>query len=201
MTNDDNNSCPPPPAVAGHLADLRDEGKLELHVERRCRVCRDPQIRELVNKLLAHGHSYPAIVALLEPLNATRARNRQITKACVWKHSKRHFNLQAPTAAIWRRILKKRAAESRPAFEDGVASLVNAASYFDIMMRKGFATMVGEDTVVSPQEGAWAAKQLHEVTKQDVGVERFAQLHQLLDWGSSALTTACNTVGGRRGRG
>ena len=37
--------------------------------------------------------------------------------------------------------------------------------------------MTDENTTISPQEGAWAAKQLHEITKEDSGAERMVQLH------------------------
>ncbi len=149
--------------------------------EPRCRTCRDPQVRQLVNDLLSHGHTYPSILRALEPLNATRPAKCAITKACLWKHCKRHFNLQAPAAAIWRRVLEDRAAESQGAFEDGVASLVNAASYLEVMMRKGYASMVAEDTVISPQDGAWAAIKLHEITKEDSGPEGMAHLQAQLN--------------------
>lgn len=160
------------PAMSKQLA----EGKLpQLRVEPRCRICRDPQVRQLVNDLLSHGYSFPSIVRVLEPVNATRQANRRITDACVRKHRKRHFDLQAPAAAVWRRVLEERAAESQGAYEDGVTNLVTAASYFEIMMRKGFSTMVAEDTVITPEQGGWAAKQLNEITKQDVDADRFAK--------------------------
>jgi len=149
----------------------------QLRVEPRCRICRDQQVRQLVNELLSHGHGCASIVRILEPVNAARPGNRQITDACVRKHRKRHFDLQAPASAVWRRVLEDRAAESQAAFEDGVAGPLNAASYLDVMMHKGYETLVDENTVISPQEGAWAAKQLHELTRQDAGVEKMAEMH------------------------
>jgi len=58
-------------------------------------------------------HQLARHLRFLEPVNATRRANRQITDACVRKHRKRHFDLQAPTAAVWRRVLEQRAAESQ----------------------------------------------------------------------------------------
>jgi hypothetical protein len=170
---------PSPATVAGHLADLRDKGELQPKVEPRCRICRDPQVLQIVNDLLAHGHTYPSIVALLEPLNATRPAKSRITKACVFKHRK-HFDLRAGGRAVWRRVLEDRAAESQGAFEDGVASLVNAASYFEVMMRKGFETLVAEDTAISAEQGAWAAKQHHEIIRYTAGSQDMASLHRQL---------------------
>lgn len=58
-------------------------------------------------------HQLARHLRFLEPVNATRRANRQITDACVRKHRKRHFDLQAPAAAVWRRVLEQRAAESQ----------------------------------------------------------------------------------------
>jgi hypothetical protein len=120
-------------------------------------------------------HQLARHLRFLEPVNATRRANRQITDACVRKHRKRHFDLQAPAAAVWRRVLEQRAAESQGAYEDGVTNLVTAASFLEVMVRKGFATMLDEDTVITPQQAAWAATKLHDITKEDVGAEQFAK--------------------------
>ena len=162
--------------VAGHLADMREEGKLQLRVEPRCRTCADPQVRELVNMLLSHGHSYPSILRVLGPVNAARPANSQITRDSLFKHAKRHFPLQAPAREVYRRILERRAAESDADYENGVATLVTAASYFEIMMTKGFATLVDEDTVVSVDQGAQAALKFHELTRGEAGAQRMAEL-------------------------
>ena len=164
------------PAVAGHLADLRDEGKLELFVERRCRVCQDPAVRRLVNDLISHGHTYPSILQILEPVNAARPKNKQVTEDSLWKHGRKHFGRQAPAREVYRRILERRAAESDADYDNGIATLVNTINYLDVMMHKGFETLVAEETTVSVDQGAWAAKQLHELTRQDAGVERMTQL-------------------------
>ena len=169
------------PAVAGHLADLRDEGKLDLFSEPRCRVCRDPELCRLVNDLISHGHTHASILQILEPVNATRPAKARITSDSLWKHGKKHFNMRAPAREVYRRILERRAAESDADYENGIATLVSAIGYLDVMMHRGYETLVAEDTVISPQQGAWAAKQLHELTKQDAGVERMSQLHAQLN--------------------
>lgn len=79
-------------------------------IERRCKICRDEQLRGLVNKLLGMGLTKPAVVSALEPINATR--DEQITYDNVYHHQKRHFDTSRPAHAVYDAIVKKRAAES-----------------------------------------------------------------------------------------
>jgi len=74
--------------------------------EPRCRVCRDPDIRSLVDELLdwrgvpiipgrgkSHLVTYADIVRDLEPLNEGRDTRRRITYDSLWVHAKRHYDL------------------------------------------------------------------------------------------------------------
>ena len=44
-------------------------------------------------------------------------------------------------------------------------------------MLKGYETLVDESTMISPQQGACAAHQLHQLTRQDAGIEEMARMH------------------------
>jgi hypothetical protein len=81
--------------------------------EPRCRVCRDPDVRRLVNDLLDwrgaliswgagrfHRVTSADILLTLEPLNETRDKEDQITYKSLWVHAKRHYDL-AGIAAYW----------------------------------------------------------------------------------------------------
>jgi hypothetical protein len=61
-------------------------------------------------------------------------------------------------------------------------------SYLETMMLKGYETPVDESTVISPQQGAWAAQQLHQLTRQDAGIEEMAlmqaRMNQIVGVGS-----------------
>jgi hypothetical protein len=83
---------------------------------------------------------------------------------------------RSPAREIYRRILERRAAESDADYENGIATLVSTIGYLDVMMHKGFETLVAEDATVSVDQGAYAAKQLHELTRQDAEVERMAAM-------------------------
>jgi hypothetical protein len=82
-------------------------------VEPRCRICRDPTVRRLVNSLLdwrgvplpmdgakSHGITYADILGVLEPLNQGRPERDRITYDSLWVHAKRHYDF-AGIAAYW----------------------------------------------------------------------------------------------------
>jgi hypothetical protein len=82
--------------------------------EPRCRICRDPDVRRLVNELLdwrgvpvilqggnkTHRVTYTDILGMLEHLNAGRDDRDRITYSSLWIHAKRHYDL-AGVAAYW----------------------------------------------------------------------------------------------------
>src|SRR5258708_15938064 len=82
--------------------------------EPRCRICRDPDVRRLVNDLrdwdgvsvMVEGGNktnpitYTDIFGLLEPLNEGRDKRDRITYDSLWVHAKRHYDLEG-LAAYW----------------------------------------------------------------------------------------------------
>ena len=76
--------------------------------EPRCRVCRDPAVRRLVNKLLdwrgipvileggnkRRRITYTDILSMLEPLNEGRDNKDRITYDSLWVHAKRHYTVE-----------------------------------------------------------------------------------------------------------
>jgi hypothetical protein len=84
-------------------------------VEPLCRICRDPAVRRLVNRLLDwRGVPIPGggtithrtILGWLDPINAGRDKRDQITYDSLWVHSKRHHEL-AGIVAYWSARLDK----------------------------------------------------------------------------------------------
>jgi hypothetical protein len=77
--------------------------------EPRCRICRDPDVRRLVNDLLRwrgvpiivvggnrrRGVTYADILAMLEPANEGREERDRITYDSLWIHSRRHYDTAA----------------------------------------------------------------------------------------------------------
>ena len=86
---------------------LREAAEADLgRREPRCRVCRDPDIRSLVDDRLAwrgvpiflgrgrfHRITLAEIMRDLEPLNEGRDKRRRITYASLWVHANRHYDL------------------------------------------------------------------------------------------------------------
>jgi hypothetical protein len=80
--------------------------------EPRCRVCRDPEVRRLVNDLLdwrgvpipvggrLRRVTYTEILAKLKPMNEGRPLGDQITYDSLWVHAKRHHGLTG-IVAYW----------------------------------------------------------------------------------------------------
>jgi hypothetical protein len=81
--------------------------------ERRRRICRDPDVRLLINDLLdwrgvpvfleggkIHRITYADILDKLEPLNEGRDDSDRITYCSLWIHAKRHYDMAA-VAAYW----------------------------------------------------------------------------------------------------
>jgi hypothetical protein len=162
--------------ISKQLEKLKKEGKLNVQPSNRCRICQDEHLRTLVNKLIGYGLNNIDIMGIVEPLNEGRARNKQITRSVLWGHINRHFNVLDPALAIFREILERRDREAGGDFEKGVGSKITALAYLETMMVKGYATMVDENTEVSPTEGARAAVQLEELIRKNVGATSTAEV-------------------------
>ena len=82
--------------------------------EARCRICREPAVRRVVNDLLRwrgapvildNGQTrqvtYSDILRDLEPINEGRGEMEQITYYSLWNHDRRHYDLAAVAAALF----------------------------------------------------------------------------------------------------
>jgi hypothetical protein len=88
--------------------------------EPRCRICRDENLRVLVNELLdwrgvpiilGRGKTrvitYAYILRQLEPVNQGRDKRNRITYDTLWVHAKRHYDLAGINAYWFARINKE----------------------------------------------------------------------------------------------
>jgi hypothetical protein len=137
-----------------------------------CRVCKDPVIRDLVNNLIAHGYTIPDMLATLDKHNLQmRVKGQpEITKSSLYNHRTEHFDIQSPAHAIWRRIQEHHQSTYQSDWQTGVGGVLNALSYYHIMMMKGFETLTNPKFIVTPEQGAWAAGRLDAMlaSKSDV---------------------------------
>ena len=86
------------------------------HLEPRCRVCRNDQLRKKVNDLLASGASYATILRALEGDNAKLDNRHRVTVDSIRNHTTRHFPVQNVGRAVYREILERRAQENQVDF-------------------------------------------------------------------------------------
>jgi hypothetical protein len=94
-------------------------GRFE-RIEPRCRVCRDPVMRHLVNQRLdwvrtpiikhegkSHTVTYADIFRALEPLNKTRDERERVSYDSLWVHARRHHDVAAVGAYLMAKMLKE----------------------------------------------------------------------------------------------
>lgn len=61
-------------------------------------------------------------------------------------------------------------------FIEGLATAITPLAMLDVVMIKGFRTLVDDDTVVDYRDGVAAALKLHELTRKDAGVVEAAEI-------------------------
>ena len=106
------------------------------HLEPRCRVCRNDQVRKKVNDMLATGSSYAMIVRALAADNAELDKCDQITIDSIRTHTSKHFPVQNVAKATYREILERRAKANGVDFVEGVATAITPIAFFETVMVK-----------------------------------------------------------------
>ena len=127
------------------------------HLEPRCRICRNDQVRTKVNDLLATGASYAMVLRALGDDNATLEQRDRVTIDSIRNHAARHFPVQNVARATYREILERRAKENGIDFFEGVATAITPLAVLETVMVKGYQTLVDEHTSVSYRAGMEAA--------------------------------------------
>jgi hypothetical protein len=107
------------------------------HMEPRCRVSRNDEVRLKVNDLLAHGSSYAMIVRALGEENATLG-GQQITLDSVRNHASRHFPVQNVAKAAYCEIIERRAREAQIDFVNGLATALTPLAFYEMVMNEAF---------------------------------------------------------------
>ena len=146
------------------------------HMEPRCRVCRNDEVRKKVNNLLASGASYAMVLRALGDDNVKLEKNDRVTINSIRNHTTRHFPVQNVARATYREILERRATENGIDFVNGVATALTPMAFLETMMVKGYQTLVDEGTNVSYRDGMAAALKLAEALRKDEGTHERAQM-------------------------
>jgi hypothetical protein len=132
-----------------------------LHVEPRCRVCRNTALCEKVNGLLAVGNSYAMVLRSIGEDNSKLDERDRVTIDSIRNHTKRHFPVQSTAKATYRAILEQRAKQSGVDFVVGVSAAITPMAFLETVMVKSYESLVDPDTKVDVRTGMIAAGQLH----------------------------------------
>ena len=139
------------------------------HLQPRCRICRNDEVRKKVNDLLATGASYATDLRALGDDNATLEQRDRVTIDSIRNHANRHFPVQQVARATYREILERRAKQNSVDFIDGVATAITPLAVLETVMVKGYETLVDELTTVSYRDAMEAALKLNEIARKDEG--------------------------------
>ena len=146
------------------------------HLEPRCRVCRNDQVRKKVNDLLATGASYAYILRTLGEDNAKLDKRDRVTIDSIRNHCTRHFPVQSVARATYRDILERRARENQVDFVKGVATAITPMAFYETVMVKGYETLVDPDTKVDVKTGMIAACRLQALIDSRAGQPDMAHI-------------------------
>jgi hypothetical protein len=146
------------------------------HLEPRCRICRNDQVRTKVNDLLSTGASYAMVLRALVDDNAKLEERDRVTIDSIRNHTARHFPVQQVARATYREILERRAKENSVDFIEGVATAVTPMAFLESVMVKGYQTLIDEHTTVGYRGGMDAALKLLEALRKDEGAHERAQM-------------------------
>ena len=165
-------------------------GSIErFHLEPRCRVCRDDDLRRKVNELLATGSSYAMIVRAIGEDNAGLGEKDRVTVDSIRRHTSRHFPVQSAAQATYRQILERRAEQNGIDFVNGVATALTPIAYFEIVMLKAYEALVDPDTKVDVSAGMVAAGRLQSLLDSRNEQPDLAELSRRVDQIGEAVRT------------
>ena len=132
----------------------------EPFIEPRCRICRDDEIRQQVNNLLARGLSYAAIV------RAVDVGDEAVSVDSVRRHSDRHFPVQDAARATYREIIERRAREQQVDFVDGLGTALTPVAFLEAVVLKAHQQLVKDEVEVGVHAALTAAVKLQELASQ-----------------------------------
>jgi hypothetical protein len=146
------------------------------HLEPKCRVCRDDEVRKKVNDLLATGSSYAMVLRALGEDKGAPGRGDRVTIDSIRNHAARHFPVQQVARATYREILERRAKENSVDFIGGVATAITPLAFLETVMVKGYEALVDPDTTVDVKTGMIAAGRLQELIDARAGQPDMADM-------------------------
>lgn len=161
--------------VARWLKQAQADGALDITPAARCRICRDPIIRELVNAMLSRGFAPITVHDTLGAYNHAQPRERRITYDIVCRHRREHYNLQDPANQVYRAIAEDHYRAEGKDLMSGIGSIVTVRAFFETVMAKSYEQLIDEGPV-DLEDGMKAASKLAEINRRDDGLLERAQM-------------------------
>jgi hypothetical protein len=156
-----------------------------LHLEPRCRVCRNDTVRQNVNALLGSGATYRAVLRAIGEDNDKLDERDRVTISSIRNHTTRHYPVQNAAKASYRAILEERAKENGIDFVNGVATAITPMAYYETLMAKGYETLVDPDTKVDVNAGMIAASRLQALIESRASgasmAEMWVQMNRIIN--------------------
>ena len=135
-----------------------------VHLEPRCRVCRNDLVLKKVNDLLASGASYAMILRAIGEDNAAG-----VTIDSIRNHAERHFPVLNVAKATYREILERRAREAQIDYVNGLATALTPIALYECVMNEAFRQLAAGGVAVSIDAGLRAAEKLQALTDARAG--------------------------------
>ncbi len=143
-----------------------------VHLEPRCRVCRNDLVRKKVNDLLASGASYAMILRAIGEDNAAG-----VTIDSIRNHAERHFDVQNAARATYREVVERRAREAQIDYVNGVATALTPMALYECVMNEAFRRLAAGGVAVSIDAGLRAAEKLQALTDAHAGEADVVTMH------------------------
>src|ERR1700726_3229978 len=147
----------------------------EFHIEPRCRVCRDDEVRKKVNDLLATGTSFAMVLRALGEDKTALGKGDRVTIDSVRNHAARHFPVQQVARATYREIVERRAREAQIDFVNGLATALTPMALYQCVMNEAFRRLVDGEVDVGVDTGLRAAEKLQALIDARTGEADWAR--------------------------
>lgn len=162
--------------VNKYIQDLVDQNKLDITPNARCKVCRDPAVRELVNHLIARGYTSTDIHNTLAAYNRARPMKSRVSYGSICNHRNEHFDIQSPANAILRQIAESTYEAQGKSLAEGTGTLVTYRTFLETLLVRSYEVASDPTQSVDMDLGFKAASKLAEIDRKDEGLLERAQM-------------------------
>lgn len=153
--------------VEKEVEQLKLAGRLyQFKEERRCKVCRQPELLPIIHRALSMGATITQIHKDIELYNNKLSKEDRISINSLYNHAKKHFTEDDTARVVYRRILEENARKQEIDYIDGVTNIITPEAFFETAMVRGYQTLVSESSFVDLKTGMEAATKVHQIRQE-----------------------------------